>query len=237
MLFGIGQVKVQQKFIAYYRVSTQRQGASGLGLHAQKNMVRSFIRDDQKIIKEFTEIESGKVNSRPQLTAAIDYALQQDCTLLIAKLDRLSRNAQFILNLRDSKVPFVAVDMPDANTLTIGLLAIIAQHEREQISERTRRALQAKKQRGHKLGNPENLSDEARQKAELKRTENANNHQANKQATELIRLYKATGLNYTQIAEKLIEQGLRTRNQKNYLPATVRRLFLRYQANQNNEPN
>ena len=227
-------MKVQTKFVAYYRVSTQRQGASGLGLHAQKSMVRSFIRDDQMIIKEYTEIESGKVNSRPQLNAAIDYALKSNATLLIAKLDRLSRNAQFILNLRDSKVPFVAVDMPDANTLTIGLLAIIAQHEREQISERTKRALEAKKQRGFKLGNPDNLSDEARKKAEKIRTDNANNHQANKQATELIRLYIATGLNYTQIALKLNEQGLKTRMKKDYLPATVRRLYLRYLKNQIN---
>jgi DNA invertase Pin-like site-specific DNA recombinase len=227
-------VKVHTKFVAYYRVSTQRQGASGLGLHVQKSMVRSFIRDDQKIIKEYTEIESGKVNSRPQLTAAIDYALQHNATLLIAKLDRLSRNAQFILNLRDSKVPFIAVDMPDANTLTIGLLAIIAQHEREQISERTKRALQAKKQRGYKLGNPDNLSDKARKEAEKIRTKNANDHNANKQATELIRLYKETGLNYTQIANKLNEQGLRTRNNKDFLPATVRRLYLRYLANQTN---
>ncbi|MEQ8626748.1 recombinase family protein [Ekhidna sp.] len=227
-------MKVHTKFVAYYRVSTQRQGASGLGLHVQKSMVRSFIRDDQKIIKEYTEIESGKVNSRPQLTAAIDYALQHNATLLIAKLDRLSRNAQFILNLRDSKVPFIAVDMPDANTLTIGLLAIIAQHEREQISERTKRALQAKKQRGYKLGNPDNLSDKARKEAEKIRTKNANDHNANKQATELIRLYKETGLNYTQIANKLNEQGLRTRNNKDFLPATVRRLYLRYLANQTN---
>ena len=227
-------MKVHTKFVAYYRVSTQRQGASGLGLHAQISMVRSFVRDDQKIIKEYTEIESGKVNSRPQLTAAIDYALQHNGTLLIAKLDRLSRNAQFILNLRDSKVPFVAVDMPDANTLTIGLLAIIAQHEREQISERTKRALQAKKQRGYKLGNPDNLSDKARKKAEKIRTRNAIDHRANRQATELIRLYKETGHNYTQIANKLNEQGLRTRNNNDFLPATVRRLYLRYLANQTN---
>ena len=142
-------MKNQKHFVAYFRVSTQRQGSSGLGIDAQKSMVYNFIRDDQRIIKDFTEVESGKINHRPKLLSAIAYALDHNATLLIAKLDRLSRNAQFILNLRDSKVPFIAVDMPDANTLTIGLLAIIAQHEREQISERTRAALQAKKQRGH----------------------------------------------------------------------------------------
>lgn len=224
-----------QSFVAYYRVSTSQQAITRLGVEAQQMMVHNFIRDDQEILKEFTEVESGKINERPELHKAIDFALENRATLLIAKLDRLSRNAQFILSLRDSGVPFIAVDMPDANTLTIGLLAIIAQHEREQISDRTKRALAAKKARGEKLGTPENLNDDARKKAEKARTQNALNNPANKQATELIRLYKETGMNFTQIAERLNEQGLRTRNFRLFRPSTVRRLYIRYLENFNNK--
>ncbi len=107
-------------YIAYYRVSTQQQGRSGLGLEAQQQAVRSFLKDDHPLRAEFTEVESGKRDTRPQLTAAITQAQRIGATLLIAKLDRLSRNASFIFALRDSGVKFVAADMPDANHLTVG---------------------------------------------------------------------------------------------------------------------
>lgn len=107
-------------------------------------------------------MESGKKNNRPQLLAAIEYARKVKATLIIAKLDRLSRNASFIFTLRDSGVDFVCADMPDANTLTIGIFAVLAQHERELISSRTKAALQMKKKQGVKLGKPENLTDQAR---------------------------------------------------------------------------
>lgn len=146
---------MQGKFIAYYRVSTARQGRSGLGLDAQRQAVADYLNGGRwTLLKEFTEIESGKVNALPELQKAMHQCKVTGAKLVIAKLDRLSRNAAFLLTLRDSGVKFVAADVPDANDLTIGILALIAQHEREAISRRTREALAAAKRRGVRLGNP-----------------------------------------------------------------------------------
>jgi len=142
------------KFITYLRVSTDRQGKSGLGLEAQRTAVHQFVaqRGGEIIAPEYREIESGKVNNRPELEKAMRRCRLTGATLLVAKLDRLSRNAAFLMTLKDSGVPFVAADMPDANTLTIGVMASLAQHEREMISKRTKQALEAAKARGTKLG-------------------------------------------------------------------------------------
>jgi DNA invertase Pin-like site-specific DNA recombinase len=143
------------KIIAYLRVSTAKQGHSGLGLEAQRTAIESYAeRVKGKIVQSFTEVESGKVNHRPQLAKALHLAKVTGATLVIAKLDRLSRNAAFLLTLRDSGVKFVAADLPDANELTVGIMALVAQQEREAISRRTREALAAAKRRGIKLGNP-----------------------------------------------------------------------------------
>jgi DNA invertase Pin-like site-specific DNA recombinase len=144
-------------FVAYYRVSTERQGRSGLGLEAQQAAVESFIaaRADAKLVAPpFVEVESGKNNDRPELAKALHRAKVTGSTLLIAKLDRLSRNAHFLLGLRDAGVSFVAADMPEANAMTVGIMALVAQNEREAISSRTKAALQAAKARGVKLGSP-----------------------------------------------------------------------------------
>jgi DNA invertase Pin-like site-specific DNA recombinase len=146
-------------YVCYYRVSTRQQGQSGLGMEAQQAAVRTFVSDPSRIVAEYVEVESGKRNQRPHLQAAIEAARQQGATLLIAKLDRLSRNAGFIFALRDSRVDFVCCDMPDANTLTVGLFAVIAQHERETISKRSKDALTAKKARGAQLSTPANLTE------------------------------------------------------------------------------
>lgn len=136
------------KAVAYYRVSTAAQGRSGLGLDAQKSAVDDLVRQrDLALLAEFTEVESGKRNARPQLAAALNQAKLTGAVLVIAKLDRLSRNAAFLLALRDSGVRFIAADIPDANDLTIGVLAVIAQAEREAISRRTKEALAIIKQR------------------------------------------------------------------------------------------
>lgn len=151
-----------RRYVAYYRVSTKRQGDSGLGLKSQRSAVANFVKGN--IVAEFTEIESGKNDQRVELARAIDKAKHERATLVIAKLDRLSRNAGFIFALKDSGVDFQCVDMPDANTLTIGIFATLAQHERELISTRTKAALQAKIAQGAVLGNPTNLTAQAQAK-------------------------------------------------------------------------
>jgi DNA invertase Pin-like site-specific DNA recombinase len=143
------------KVVNYLRVSTRKQGASGLGLAAQRHAVDAFASSRRaKVVETFTEVESGKLNAHPELQKALHLAKVTGATLVIAKLDRLSRNAAFLLTLRDSGVVFVAADMPDANELTVGVMALVAQQEREAISKRTREALAAAKARGVRLGNP-----------------------------------------------------------------------------------
>jgi DNA invertase Pin-like site-specific DNA recombinase len=147
------------RFVAYYRVSTAQQGQSGLGLEAQRKTVLDYLNGGRwNLIDAFTEVESGKRADRPDLARALTACRLHRATLLIAKIDRLSRDAAFLLNLRDAGVDFVAADMPDANRMTVGIMAIIAEHERDAISTRTRQALAAAKARGTKLGSPGNLS-------------------------------------------------------------------------------
>ena len=148
---------MQGKFVAYYRVSTARQGRSGLGLDAQRQAVNDYLNGGRwSLLREFVEIESGKLNARPELEKALHLCKVTGATLVIAKLDRLSRNAAFLLTLRDSGAKFVAADMPEANHMMIGIMALVAQNEREAISKRTREALAAWKKRNPKkrLGNP-----------------------------------------------------------------------------------
>ena len=143
------------QFIAYFRVSTDRQGKSGLGLEAQREAVMNYLNGGSwTLAAEYVEVESGKHSDRQQLAAALAACKKHRAKLVIAKLDRLSRNLAFIAALMESGVEFVAVDNPHANKLTVHILAAVAQHEREMISERTKAALQAAKARGKKLGNP-----------------------------------------------------------------------------------
>ena len=143
------------KIVSYLRVSTTRQGRSGLGLDAQRSAIQSYADlKAAKVTQEFVEVESGKANTRPKLNDALHLAKVTGSVLVIAKLDRLSRNAAFLLTLRDSGVKFIAADMPDANELTVGIMALVAQQEREAISKRTKEALEAAKRRGTVLGNP-----------------------------------------------------------------------------------
>jgi len=143
------------KFIAYLGVSTDKQGHSRLGIEAQRKAVSDYLNGGNwQLLAEYVEIESGKRNDRPQLIAALAHAKAIGATIVIAKLDRLARNVAFISNLMESGVEFVAVDMPMANRLTVHVLAAVAEHEREMISQRTKAALAAAKARGTKLGNP-----------------------------------------------------------------------------------
>lgn len=144
-------------FVVYYRVSTQRQGLSGLGLEAQRQAVLQYLhRDNSRIDAEFTEVETGKgkdaLARRPQLQAALNLCKKTGARLLISKLDRLARNVHFISGLMESRVKFVALDMPEATDLTIHVMAAFAEHEAKRISERTKAALAVAKARGVKLG-------------------------------------------------------------------------------------
>jgi DNA invertase Pin-like site-specific DNA recombinase len=217
----IAPLPAARTYTPYYRVSTQKQGNSGLGLDAQ----RAAVQDPSQLVGEFVEIESGKKNQRPQLLAAIAEARRVGATLLIAKLDRLSRNAGFIFALRDSGVDFVCCDMPDANTLTVGLFAVIAQHERETISKRTKDALAAKKARGAQLGSPQNFTTTVIAQGQAAMQRNAREHQANRQAAQLAELLRAKGQTLWQIAAKLNEAGYRTRRGKEFQATTVQRLL------------
>ena len=152
-------IPAKHKFVTYYRVSTQKQGRSGLGLEAQKAAVQAYLREHTGVeLASFVEVESGKHADRPQLEAALQRCRQTRATLIVAKLDRLSRDAVFLLNLQASEVKFQALDLPEANTLTLGIMAALAQHEREVISKRTKAALAARRARGLPLGTPRDMS-------------------------------------------------------------------------------
>jgi DNA invertase Pin-like site-specific DNA recombinase len=140
-----------QKWISYLRVSTGKQGQSGLGLEAQREAVRLFL-NGHKPLKEYIEVETGKRNDRPKLAEAIQACRTFKARLVIARLDRLGRNAHFLLGLKEAGVDFVAADNPDTNKFTVGIRAVMAEEESRLISERTRAALAAAKRRGIKLG-------------------------------------------------------------------------------------
>lgn len=147
------------KFVAYYRVSTQEQGNSGLGLEAQREAVLRFLNGGEwELIGEFTEVESGtrrKLKKRPQLAEALRIAAKEGATLLVAKLDRLARDVQFIAELLNGKVKFVCCDMPEADKTFLQMMAVFAEHEAGRISARTTEALAALKKRGVRLGSPD----------------------------------------------------------------------------------
>ena len=144
---------VKNSFVSYLRVSTQKQGQSGLGLEAQRKAVDDYLNGgDWTVIEEVVEIESGKNNKRPKLREAIQLCKASGATLVVAKIDRLARDAAFLLNLKDAGIDFIAADMPEANRLTIGIMALVAKQEREAISKRTKEALAAAKARGVQLG-------------------------------------------------------------------------------------
>lgn len=159
----------QGRFVAYYRVSTARQGRSGLGLEAQQAAVRGYLGNDWPPVAEVVEVESGKRTDRPRLAEALRLCKLHKATLVIAKLDRLARNVAFVSALMESGVEFVAVDFPQANRLTVHILAAVAEHEARMISERTKAALKAAQARGTRLGRAKGegnvMTDAYREKA------------------------------------------------------------------------
>lgn len=213
------------KYIAYYRVSTQKQGQSGLGLEAQKTTVRKFINGNDNLIVEYIEVESGKNNHRPKLIEAIELCRRENAKLLIAKLDRLSRNVAFIYTLMDSKVEFACCDMPNANEVTIGIMAVLAQDERTRISQRTKSALVELKAKGVKLGSPQNLTNEVRQKGLEARKTNTLDNENNRKASALITSLRNGGHSFGSIAKTLNDYGFRTRRGNTFTQMQVKRLY------------
>lgn len=210
-----------KRYIAYYRVSTARQGQSGLGLEAQQSAVRSFVAADTVIVEEFVEVESGRRNDRPRLLEALAACRRHKAVLIIAKLDRLARNVAFVSNLMEAGVDFVAVDMPHASRLTVHILAAVAEHEREMISQRTKAALAAAKARGARLGNqagnPAGL-EKARQRASQLACERAG------QVCGVVEEIRAAGLtSFRQIATALNARGIESPRGGRWYPASVRR--------------
>lgn len=207
-------------FVTYLRVSTTRQGVSGLGLEAQQEAVSSYAaRVGEQIIGSFIEVESGSQNDRPQLTAALRLCRQKRAVLLIARLDRLSRSLSFVAQLLETNVEIRAADMPEANRMMIQMLAVFAEHEKRMIGERTKAALAAAKARGVKLGaNGAVLAarhkDEARAYAETLRTQ--------------IDQIQAQGVTTCRgIAAALNEQGAPSRDGGMWHAASVSRLRTR----------
>ena len=166
------------KFVSYLRVSTQRQGKSGLGLEAQRKAVSDYLNGGQwSLVSEIVEVESGKRSDRPELAKALSLCRLHRATLLVAKLDRLARNVAFISALMESGVKFVAVDLPQANELTVHIMASMAEYEAKAISARTKAALAAAKARGTVLGglrwDINTVGDKGRTAALQTRQENA----------------------------------------------------------------
>ena len=211
---------MQKTFVAYYRVSTQKQGASGLGLDAQKTAIANYV-DGRKIVHEVTEIGSGKKSDRSGLAEAIKIAQQTNSTLIVAKLDRLSREVKLIFALRESGVDFICADMPEANTLTIGIFAVMAQHERELNSKRTKEGMAESTK---KAGKPENLTDAARSASIATRTAQRAQCKEWQRARALAVSMRPTST-LRQIASTLNDNGYTTRNGKQFGARQVLRLL------------
>lgn len=217
---------------AYYRVSTEGQGRSGLGLEAQRHTVRSLCKSrGWQIVAEYTEVESGKRNDRPELRAALDHSRRIGAKLVVAKLDRLSRDAAFTLQLRNSGADFTCADNPDINRLTIGLLAVINEDERERISERTKAALAAVKARGKQLGNP-NGADALRRAARGNRASieaiKAGADEFAEDLRQTIADLIANGCSsFADIAGALNNAHIKTRRGGQWHPSTVRNVLAR----------
>ncbi len=231
------------KYISYCRVSTQKQGRSGLGLESQQKAIADYLSGGSwELIGEYVEVESGKKNDRPKLNAALKQCSLTGSTLIIAKLDRLARNVAFISRLMESNVEFVAVDFPEANRLTVHILAAVAEHEGRMISERIKAAYQAYKARGGKeynlehgkkaWGNPDNLTPEHQVKGSGK-----GNQEKIKKADQFandvypaIQSLQEKDQSLRQIAKLFNEQGILTARGKtgSWTPTAVRNILNRH---------
>lgn len=224
-----------KEYIAYYRVSTKKQGTSGLGLDAQEASVIHHVNGHGKLIASYTEVESGKKSERIELAKALRHAERNKATLIVAKLDRLSRNVAFLSALMESKVDFICADMPTANKLTIHIMAAMAEHEGKVISERTKAALTQAKIRGVKLGSHREGHWEGKEQLRLNGLAKGREQAAKSNKTKKIEAYsdlvpqiieyKKSGKTLQQIANILNDSGHKTRRGKSWSHVQILRLL------------
>lgn len=217
----------KKSYVAYLRQSTVKQQLSGLGIEAQREIIHNFIKD-KTLIAEYVETESGKKSDRPQLMEALALCRKTNSILIVAKLDRLSRNVAFTSRLLESDVEIVFCDFPQANRLILHIISSIAEYEANLISQRTRQSLQAKKNRGVKLGMASNLMSKHGQAIENSRKTNrakAENNPNNKRAIALLRTLLPQHLTLSEMTAFLNEQGFTAPNGGKFQITQVKRLI------------
>ena len=220
-------------YVSYLRVSTQKQGHSGLGLEAQREIIQNHLYDTTPIT-EFIEVESGRKKDRPKLKEALDLCRKTGSTLIVAKLDRLARNVCFLSSLLESDVEIVFCDFPQANKMVLHILSAISQYEAELTASRTKSALQAKKARGCKLGNPEHLlgkHNQAIQNSIMTCKSKADNNPNNKRAVAMLRTLVKEEHSLKEMADILNREGFVTSKGACFSKATVYKLIKRYHLN------
>ena len=219
-------------YVAYLRQSTAKQERSGLGIEAQRDIINSFIKEGV-ILAEYVETESGRKSDRPKLQEALTLCRKTSSILIVAKLDRLSRNVAFTSKLLESDVEIIFCDFPQANRLILHIISSIAEYEANLISQRTRQSLKAKKERGVKLGKSENLMnkhDEAVARSNQTNRIKAKNNANNMRAVALLRSMIKEGLTISQMTKQLNEQGFVSSKGCKFQIVQVQRLIQRYVA-------
>lgn len=207
-------------YVAYYRVSTPKQGRSGLGLAAQKSKLDAFVSENDRLLQEFVDVQTGKKDNRTELNKALAFAKAQKATLLIARLDRFSRRVSFIARIMDEGISLCCAEMPNATEFQLHIFAALAQEERRLVSERTKAALAEAKKRGQVLG------------ANGARLALVNKRQADNFAGSVRAVVYSIGMekSYSEIARKLNERGSRTRTGRLFHPQTVKNVALRLRS-------
>lgn len=223
-------MKNNNQYVAYLRVSTQKQGYSGLGIEAQREIIQKYLHDKTPIA-EYVEIESGRKKDRPKLKEALSLCRKDGATLIVAKLDRLARSVSFLSNLLESDVEIVFCDFPQANKMVLHIISAISQYEAELIAARTKASLQAKKSRGYKLGNPEHLMDKHKQAIRnsiRSCKEKADNNPNNKRAVAMLRTLIKEEYTLKSMADTLNKEGFVTSQGCSFSKSTVYKLIKRY---------
>lgn len=218
------------QYVSYLRVSTQKQGYSGLGLEAQKEIIRNYL-NGKTPVTEYVEVESGRKKDRPKLKEALDLCRKTGATLIVAKLDRLARNVSFLSSLLESDVEIVFCDFPQANKMVLHILSAISQYEAELTASRTKSALAAKRARGFRLGNPEHLMDkhqQAIQNSIMTCKTKADNNPNNKRAVAMLRTLVKENRSLNEMAKILNDEGFVTSQGAKFSKSTIHKLIKRY---------